>query len=178
MKRRQAPSPSWTEGEAKSLLQAAQDSGLSLQAFAKQRGFPVERLYKWRHLNDRPDANRPGPHATALPLQSPSQQLEVVLPSGIIIRKRCIGPMDLIFSVLWECRARRNCVTQRQPGKQQLRRGAKITQRRDSWPLSRTQSHTRLNDGSKRKRTTQLVKFTRTAEGVLQHEVIPLGTRR
>ena len=38
----------WTAAEAEEVLAAWQDSGLSIHAFAKARGFDADRLYYWR----------------------------------------------------------------------------------------------------------------------------------
>ena len=95
-----AANPYWREADARVVLTAWRESGLSLAAFARQFGISVQRLRRWHHDLEGPDsvdavACAPKVHpvqvvfdglAAAEP--APSAELELVLLGGrrVIVR--------------------------------------------------------------------------------------------
>ena len=71
----------WTEKEARTVLSAWEQSGLSAAAFAQQRGLDSKRLYWWRRKLQQHDDR-----ATLVPVTVTSAEqgepVEVVLHSG------------------------------------------------------------------------------------------------
>jgi hypothetical protein len=74
----------WSEVEASAVLAALELSGLSAAAFARREGFATERLLKWKRKLAKPAASKP-PVFVEMPRRE-SQQIEVVLTSGVVIR--------------------------------------------------------------------------------------------
>jgi transposase-like protein len=73
----------WTANHAQEILGLWKTSGLSLQRFAKQQGVQVQRLYRWKHLLEKPVAEA----FVEVPLKSHSKQaVDVVLPDGVVVR--------------------------------------------------------------------------------------------
>ncbi len=86
----------WTVTDARAVLASLAASGLSVRAFAHREGFDVQRLYRWRReLGDERRATMP-PSPVSRPASAPElieirggraeAALEIVLPSGIIVR--------------------------------------------------------------------------------------------
>lgn len=96
-----ADKPRWTRKQAQRILDAQQQSGLSVQAFAKALGLNSWRLYKWRRQlgperSAPPKSPPPAPPVSIVPLQlaapapAPAQsaalRLEIRHPCGLRIR--------------------------------------------------------------------------------------------
>ena len=92
-----ANKPRWTRKQAQSILLAQQQSGLSVQAFAKALGLNSWRLYKWRRqlgLERSAPPKQPAPPMAIVPLQlaapAPAQsaaaRVEIRHPCGLRIR--------------------------------------------------------------------------------------------
>lgn len=74
----------WTAVEAEAVLAAVACSGLSLGAFAAREGLVPERLYSWRR---RLGGTQPSSPVEFVEIAaSPSRQVEVVFPSGVVLR--------------------------------------------------------------------------------------------
>jgi transposase-like protein len=85
----------WTSKEAKKVLEAQAESGLTVSAFAAREGLSAHRLFRWRRYFG---ASTPKPPAfeeivavkaaplLADPALSADTRLEIVLRSGLIVR--------------------------------------------------------------------------------------------
>lgn len=79
----------WSEAEARKELTSWQESGLSLHAFAKQRGYVPERLRRWRQKLGSPVEAHPPRLVpveipeTFRPLPERVECIELVLPRGV-----------------------------------------------------------------------------------------------
>lgn len=87
--------PRLTKAVATQLLQEAQESGLSLAAFARERGIVPHTLYNWREKL-RKQRDEPA-HATMVnvtaALQQPDDQVALVFPNGMrIVCPHLLGP--------------------------------------------------------------------------------------
>ena len=85
----------WTSKEAKKVLEAQVESGLTMSAFAAREGLSAQRLYRWRRQLGGSAASPPTFEeivpSRAAPLltgaaQSAGSPLEIVLRSGLIVR--------------------------------------------------------------------------------------------
>lgn len=81
----------WTAHDAEAVLAAAEISDLSLRGFAVAHGMDVQRLYHWRkELRREPvdDAVRFEELVVrrAGSTETPAAHVEIVLPSGIVVR--------------------------------------------------------------------------------------------
>ena len=74
----------WTESEARAALSALDASGLSVIAFARREGIDVQRLYSWRRKLAGSRAE--GPAFVEIRTVAAGERVEVVLPSGIVLR--------------------------------------------------------------------------------------------
>jgi len=76
----------WKESEARSVLEAAQESGLTLSAFAAREGFAAHRLYFWKRRLEQAGKDSSSPVAFLELRGSASATAEVVLRSGRVLR--------------------------------------------------------------------------------------------
>lgn len=77
----------WTAAVARQVLAAWSDSGLSRQEFADKYGIHEQRLYNWqRRLAETGTASSVQFREVAAPAVSLDPRLEVVLPSGVLLR--------------------------------------------------------------------------------------------
>lgn len=77
----------WTAAVARQVLAAWSASGLSRQEFAEKHGIHEQRLYNWqRRLVETGAASSVQFRELAAPAVSLDARLEVVLPSGVLLR--------------------------------------------------------------------------------------------
>jgi transposase-like protein len=77
----------WKESEARSLLESARASGLTLSAFAAREGLAAHRLYFWRRRLEREAGKDSNPPVAFVELRkSATAAVEVVLRSGRVLR--------------------------------------------------------------------------------------------
>lgn len=77
----------WTAAVARQVLAAWSDSGLSRQDFADKHGIHEQRLYNWqRRLAETGAASTVEFREVAAQAISLDPRLEVVLPSGVLLR--------------------------------------------------------------------------------------------
>lgn len=77
----------WTAAVARQVLAAWSASGLSRQEFAEKHGIHEQRLYNWqRRLAEASPGNDVQFRELAAPAVSVDPRLEVVLPSGVLLR--------------------------------------------------------------------------------------------
>jgi hypothetical protein len=77
----------WTVEVARQVLAAWSASGLSRQDFAEKHGIHEQRLYNWqRRLAETAAGNNVQFHEFAAPVVGLDPRLEVVLPSGVLLR--------------------------------------------------------------------------------------------
>ena len=74
------------EDRWRALIDAHGRSGLSVPLFCRERGVSASSFYKWRHrFADQGPASE-GRFVRLEPSSSPSDRVEAVLPSGVVVR--------------------------------------------------------------------------------------------
>lgn len=87
---------SWAER-----LQRFADSGLSVVAFCQAERIPTQSFYYWKRKLDSQISDAPTAPARLLPIRLlPSCPIEVVLPSGIVLKLSAGCDLDLLRNVL------------------------------------------------------------------------------
>ena len=86
MRRIWATSRRWTPQVAQEALQALDDSGASLAAFAQGEGISAERLYRWRSRLGRQTALGFVEVAAATVSEGGDGVMEIVVTSGTLVR--------------------------------------------------------------------------------------------
>lgn len=74
----------WTSADARVVLDALEDSGLSVAAFAEQEGLDAQRVYFWKRRLEVTSADAPPAFVEVMPRRA--EVVEVVLRSGRVLR--------------------------------------------------------------------------------------------
>lgn len=75
----------WTEADARTVLDAARDSSLSLAAFATREGLDPQRLYFWKRRLAHDDDETASPAFVEVRAMG-SEHVEIILRSGQVLR--------------------------------------------------------------------------------------------
>lgn len=85
----------WRSGDAEAAIVAWRASGLSLQAFARQRGWSRQRLAYWvRRVGDAPSGSG------FVELRPANEPIDVIAASGVLVRVRSGFDPALLRAVL------------------------------------------------------------------------------
>lgn len=76
----------WTDADARVVLNALEESGLSTATFAVSEGFDAQRLYFGKRRLERADKDTPAPTFVEVRPNTAATLIEVVLRSGQILR--------------------------------------------------------------------------------------------
>jgi hypothetical protein len=74
----------WTSADARIVLTAFEDSGLSVVAFAEREGLDPQRVYFWKRRLEAASADAPLAFVEVMPRRA--EVVEIVLRSGRILR--------------------------------------------------------------------------------------------
>ncbi len=91
----------WTPAEARDVLDEAAASGLKFSEFARRRGIPAKRLYRWRRRFQKEKAPTPMAMVELLPPPAPAHaRVQIHCPSGHTVALEDIDPLASLRAVL------------------------------------------------------------------------------